>query len=72
VPKCHACGFPITEGASVRLTFEGFTTLALNGVTFRAHAACVRLVIPDNEIPLAERVSDPEAEPANPGQCVAA
>lgn len=59
--NCHAGGHPI-EGARVTLTFDGFQSASLNGVTFTCCAKCVRLVIPDRAIVLPERVSDTEAE----------
>lgn len=61
-PRCHSCGEPL-EGATATVTFDGFTTLALNGVTFRLHARCLSLVVPERGITLPPRISDPVAEP---------
>ena len=61
VQKCNQCGLPLTD-AIVRMTFEGFTTLALNGVTFSVHAGCVRLQVPQRDEPLPPRISDPEMD----------
>lgn len=61
-PRCHLCGNPI-KGAWATVTFEGFTTLRLNGVTFVVDAKCLRFEPADREIPLPARISDPVAEP---------
>jgi hypothetical protein len=64
--NCNLCFEPL-EGAIARVTFEGFTgATSLNGVTFVVHARCLRLEPMNRGIPLAERLSDPVAEPAEP------
>ena len=61
--NCIACDRPITSGAWVQMTYQGFTgARVLNGLTVRAHAGCVRLAIPDREIPLPPRIPDAEAD----------
>lgn len=59
--NCHACGLPL-EGPRVLMTFDGFDSLRLNGVTFTCHAGCVRIVTPDRGVRLPRRISDPVAE----------
>lgn len=64
LPNCHLCAEPL-DGAIARVTFEGFETLALNGVTFTVHARCLRFE-PTSRVtiePLPPRISDPVAEP---------
>jgi hypothetical protein len=60
--NCHACGLPL-DHATVRLEFDGFESLAMNGLSFTCHARCIQLAIPERGIELAPRISDPIAEP---------
>lgn len=57
--NCHQCAKRI-EGTRVRLEYSGGN--ALDGMTITCCANCVRLVIPERDITLPERISDPVAE----------
>jgi hypothetical protein len=60
---CHVCGEPL-NGAFVDLSWGGFASSSLNGMTMRCHARCVRLeATVGRDVALPPRLSDPEAEP---------
>ena len=53
--RCIACDLPL-DHAIVRLEFSGFDKLAMNGLSFTAHARCIALRFPEREIALPDLV----------------
>lgn len=56
--NCHSCGEPLTA-PYMRCEFVGAPGSKYTGSIFMVHAACLRLVIPDRRIELAQRLAEP-------------